>query len=88
MEERRVLATHEAGHALCGWLLEHTDALMKVIIYRVCLVSSFLNSQDFLGLIRGAIFAIPPILSGVHRSAHQPQSRLCPNGSLRFEALQ
>jgi len=32
MEERRVLATHEAGHALCGWLLEHTDALMKVSI--------------------------------------------------------
>ena len=29
-EERRVVATHEAGHALCGWLLEHTDALMKV----------------------------------------------------------
>jgi len=31
-EERRVVATHEAGHALCGWLLEHTDALMKVSI--------------------------------------------------------
>jgi len=31
-EERRVLAYHEAGHALCGWLLEHTDALMKVSI--------------------------------------------------------
>lgn len=31
-EERRIVATHEAGHALCGWLLEHTDALMKVSI--------------------------------------------------------
>jgi len=31
-EERRVLAYHEAGHALCGWLLQHTDALMKVSI--------------------------------------------------------
>lgn len=31
-EERRIVAIHEAGHALCGWLLEHTDALMKVSI--------------------------------------------------------
>lgn len=29
-EERRVVATHEAGHALVGWLLEHTDPIMKV----------------------------------------------------------
>ena len=29
-EERRVVAYHEAGHALTGWLLEHTDPVMKV----------------------------------------------------------
>ena len=29
-EERRVVATHEAGHALVAWLLEHTDPVMKV----------------------------------------------------------
>ena len=28
--ERRVVAFHEAGHALAGWLLEHTDPVMKV----------------------------------------------------------
>ena len=28
--ERRVVAFHEAGHALTGWLLEHTDPVMKV----------------------------------------------------------
>ena len=28
--ERRVVAFHEAGHALTGWMLEHTDPLMKV----------------------------------------------------------
>ena len=27
--ERRVVAFHEAGHALTGWLLEHTDPIMK-----------------------------------------------------------
>ncbi|XP_037076769.1 paraplegin-like, partial [Pollicipes pollicipes] len=30
--ERRVVAFHESGHALVGWLLEHTDALLKVTI--------------------------------------------------------
>lgn len=31
-EEQRVVAFHEAGHALVGWLLEHTEAVMKVSI--------------------------------------------------------
>ncbi|VDK58851.1 unnamed protein product [Cylicostephanus goldi] len=31
-EEREVVAYHEAGHALVGWLLKHTDALLKVTI--------------------------------------------------------
>ncbi|CAB3258918.1 unnamed protein product [Arctia plantaginis] len=31
-QEKRVVAYHEAGHALVGWLLEHTDALLKVTI--------------------------------------------------------
>ncbi|XP_043287010.1 paraplegin [Venturia canescens] len=30
--EKKVVAYHEAGHALVGWLLEHTDALLKVSI--------------------------------------------------------
>lgn len=30
--EKRVVAYHEAGHALVGWMLEHTDALLKVSI--------------------------------------------------------
>ncbi|XP_074825022.1 mitochondrial inner membrane m-AAA protease component paraplegin isoform X1 [Natator depressus] len=31
-EERRVVAFHESGHALVGWLLEYTEAVMKVSI--------------------------------------------------------
>ncbi|KHN85262.1 Paraplegin [Toxocara canis] len=31
-EEREIVAYHESGHALVGWLLEHTDALLKVSI--------------------------------------------------------
>lgn len=30
--EKKIVAYHEAGHALTGWLLEHTDALLKVTI--------------------------------------------------------
>ena len=29
-QERHVVATHEAGHALAGWLLAHTDRVLKV----------------------------------------------------------
>lgn len=31
-QEKRVVAYHECGHALVGWLLPHTDALLKVTI--------------------------------------------------------
>jgi len=31
-EERRMIAYHESGHALVGWLLEHTDPVLKVSI--------------------------------------------------------
>jgi spastic paraplegia protein 7 len=30
--EKRVVAYHESGHAIVGWMLEHTDALLKVTI--------------------------------------------------------
>lgn len=31
-KEKRIVAYHECGHALVGWLLPHTDALLKVTI--------------------------------------------------------
>lgn len=31
-QEREVVAYHESGHALVGWLLKHTDALLKITI--------------------------------------------------------
>lgn len=34
-EEQRVVAFHESGHALVGWLLEHTEAVMKVVTQHV-----------------------------------------------------
>jgi len=31
-EEKRIIAFHEAGHAVCGWYLEHAYPLLKVTI--------------------------------------------------------
>jgi len=31
-QEKRIVAYHESGHALVGWMLQHTDALLKVTI--------------------------------------------------------
>jgi AFG3 family protein len=31
-EEKKVIAYHEAGHAICGWYLEHASPLVKVTI--------------------------------------------------------
>ncbi|MCS6895436.1 MAG: ATP-dependent zinc metalloprotease FtsH [Bacteroidia bacterium] len=31
-EEKRIVAFHEAGHAVAGWFLEHADPLLKVSI--------------------------------------------------------
>ena len=31
-EEKKIVAYHEAGHAICGWFLEHADPLVKVSI--------------------------------------------------------
>ncbi|WP_341834244.1 ATP-dependent zinc metalloprotease FtsH [Chitinophaga pollutisoli] len=31
-EEKEVIAYHEAGHAICGWYLEHANPLVKVTI--------------------------------------------------------
>lgn len=31
-EEKKIVAFHEAGHAVCGWFLEHADPLVKVSI--------------------------------------------------------
>lgn len=32
VEERRTVAYHEAGHAICGWFLKYADPLLKVSI--------------------------------------------------------
>ncbi|GKY94800.1 hypothetical protein MPSEU_000445200 [Mayamaea pseudoterrestris] len=32
VEEQKIVATHEAGHAIAGWFLEHADPLLKVTI--------------------------------------------------------
>lgn len=35
-DEKKVIAYHEAGHAVVGWFLEHADPLMKVRKREIC----------------------------------------------------
>lgn len=30
-EEKKIVAYHEAGHAVCGWFLKYADPLLKVL---------------------------------------------------------
>ena len=55
--ERRVVAFHEAGHALTGWMLEYTDPIMKVstcsymhvhVHVHMCLLCNALRIRKFL----------------------------------------
>ena len=32
MEERKTVAYHEAGHAVAGWFLEHSNPLLKITV--------------------------------------------------------
>jgi ATP-dependent Zn protease len=32
LDEKKVIAYHEAGHAVAGWFLEHSNPLLKVTI--------------------------------------------------------
>lgn len=31
-EEKKIVAYHEAGHAVCGWFLQYADPLLKVLL--------------------------------------------------------
>jgi len=41
-QEKKVVAYHEAGHALVGWLLKHTETLMMVSHSLVLLMFDFI----------------------------------------------
>jgi AFG3 family protein len=49
--EKRIVAYHEAGHAIAGWFLEHTDPLVKVSIVPrgvAALGTMYLPKEQFL----------------------------------------
>ena len=51
-EEKRIVAYHEAGHAIAGWFLEHADPLVKVSIVprgvRALGYAQYLPKEQFL----------------------------------------
>lgn len=50
-EERNIVAIHEAGHAVVGWMLEHTDPLLKVTQERNLNGYNELKSSSLLSLV-------------------------------------
>jgi AFG3 family protein len=32
LEERKIIAYHESGHAVAGWFFEHSNPLLKITI--------------------------------------------------------
>lgn len=35
-DEKKIVAYHEAGHAVCGWFLQYADPLLKVLL-NICI---------------------------------------------------
>lgn len=61
-EEKKTVAYHEAGHAVCGWFLEHADPLLKVsIIPRG--VGALGYAQVSVEMVIRAVLMLSPIVS-------------------------
>jgi hypothetical protein len=44
-EEKKIVAYHESGHAIVGWMLQHTDALLKVqVLHAILCCVTFLST--------------------------------------------
>lgn len=77
--EKKTVAYHEAGHAVCGWFLEHADPLLKVSIIprgvgalgyaQVCSFSISITSQS---LIFDSVVPPSGSLPSVHTSNDGP----------------
>ena len=52
-EEKKVIAYHEAGHAVVGWFLRHADPLMKVCVMVVTASYSIYHHQQVSIIPRG-----------------------------------
>ena len=68
--EKKVVAFHEAGHTLTGWLLEHTDPIMKVssYYYDACEIYEHVIAVSVTYLF---------YIKGEHRSSHQRSTGIC-----------
>ena len=59
-QEKKTVAHHEAGHAVCGWFLEHADPLLKVEQSLFNLENNFwlhsleINEQNRTNIIRAS----------------------------------
>ena len=81
--EKRIVAYHESGHALVGWMLRHTDALLKANI-------EMLTLRKFTGRKRESCPLITSFesSSGDHIASHQRRVGVRAVHADRQEAVQ
>ena len=46
--EKKTVAYHEAGHAVCGWFLEHASPLLKVAITQPLVITNTMSMSQAL----------------------------------------
>lgn len=78
-QEQKVVAFHESGHTLVGWLLEHTEAVMKVRRRSKSLLGAAVSGGTRTPLMAGAFVRF----SGVHRSTDQCGLGIFPDSTSR-----
>lgn len=83
-EEKKIVAYHEAGHAIAGWFLEHADPLVKVSIVPRGVATlgyaQYLPNEEFLETTEQLIDTICLSLGG--RAAEQLVFGKISNGAL------
>lgn len=66
-EEKKTVAYHEAGHAVCGWFLEHADPLLKVSI-----IPRGVGALGYAQVIRLLLFSLGPLFTVCSLSTSHP----------------
>jgi AFG3 family protein len=56
-DEKKTVAYHEAGHAVCGWFLEHADPLLKVSIIPRGIGALGYAQVCYLSFLLGAVYS-------------------------------
>lgn len=75
-EEKKVIAYHEAGHAVAGWFLKHADPLLKVPFIFSLSLTVMIFVSIFLTLLPDSIGKVATICVKIKKN-NQVKDDLC-----------